>query len=187
LLPPLELRAALNRFVADLLDLSRIRAGALPLDLQIVAAEDLVGAALQRLASVPGSDRIEVELPSDGTLPVARMDFVQSLRVLCNLLENALKHAAGEAVRLEITLEGEALVLRVLDRGSGVAIEDLERIFDPFFQGRKSERKGSAGAGLGLAIARSLAEAQGGAVHHLPRSGGGSVFEFRLPAESIPD
>ena len=173
----------LNRLVADMLDLSRIRAGALPLDPQIVAAEDLVGAALQRLASVPGSDRIQVALPSDGTLPVARLDFVQSLRVLCNLLENALRYGAGEPVQLDIATEENELVLRVADRGPGVAEGDRERIFEPFFQGGTGNHRG--GTGLGLAIARSLAEAQGGSVSHVPRPGGGSVFELRLPAARL--
>jgi two-component system sensor histidine kinase KdpD len=175
----------LNRLVADLLDFSRVRAGGLPLDLQLVAAEDLVGAALQRLAGLPGSERIEVALPQDGSLPVARMDFVQALRALGNLLENALKHGGGQVVRLEVSVEDADLVVRVLDRGSGVAPSDREHIFEPFFQSSTAAPKGWGGTGLGLAIARSVVEAQSGSVRYRPRAGGGSVFEMRLPAASI--
>lgn len=176
----------LNRMVTDLLDLSRLRAGALVPDLQVIAAEDLIGATLQRLAGVPGRERIVVRLPSDGTLPTGRMDFVQSLRVLGNLLENALRHSPGDrAVELEVDVEGRNLVFRVLDRGLGIRDADRDRIFEAFQRGTSAAPEKGAGAGLGLAIARSLAEAQGGALEYSARPGGGSAFVFSLPAESV--
>jgi two-component system sensor histidine kinase KdpD len=175
----------LNRLVADLLDFSRMRAGGLPLDLQLVAAEDLVGAALQRLAGLPGSERIEVSLPADGSLPVGRMDFVQALRALGNVLENALKHAGGQVVGLEVSVDDAELVVRVLDRGAGVSPADRERIFEPFYQTSTEAGNGRTGTGLGLAIARRVLEAQNGSIRYLARPGGGSVFEIRVPAASI--
>jgi two-component system sensor histidine kinase KdpD len=177
----------LNRIVSDVLDLSRVRAGALHLDLQVIAAEDLVGAVLQRLAGVPGSERIAVSLPSDGALPAGRIDFVHTLRILCNLLENALKHApAGEPVELEVRTEGEDLVFRVLDRGPGIPEADAQRAFTPFTVLARADGS-KPGTGLGLAIARSLAAAQGGSLEYASREGGGSVFTLRLPAAAIPD
>jgi two-component system sensor histidine kinase KdpD len=176
----------LNRLVTDLLDLSRIRAGALPLDLQIVAAEDLVGAALQRLAGLPGADRIVVSLPADDTIPAARMDFVQSLRALGNLLENALQHSPpGQVVELEVRVEGAALALRVLDRGPGVPEAERDRIFEPFYRGASAASMNKRGTGLGLAIAKSVAEAQGGSVARHDRLGGGSVFVLELPSAAV--
>jgi two-component system sensor histidine kinase KdpD len=172
----------LNRFVTDLLDLSRLRAGALALDPQVIAGEDLVGAALQRVAGLPAGERIVVRLPTDGTLPAGRMDFVPTLRVLVNLLENALRHTPAERrVELEVEVAGNDLVFRVLDRGPGIDEGERERIFEPF-----QTASARAGTGLGLAIARSLAEAQGGSLEYLPRPGGGSVFVLKLPAEAIP-
>jgi two-component system sensor histidine kinase KdpD len=173
----------LNRLVTDLLDLSRIRSGGLPLEPRVIAAEDLVGAMLQRLTGVPGADRIEVRLPAGGALPVGRFDFVQSLRALANLVENALRHSPeGTVVELDVDEEGDDLVLAVLDRGPGVAEADRDRIFEPFYHPRGNSRSGT---GLGLAIARRVAEAQGGSVAHRARPGGGSVFELRLPRETL--
>jgi two-component system sensor histidine kinase KdpD len=175
----------LNRLVTDLLDLSRIRGGALPLEPQVIAAEDLVGAMLQRLGGVPGAERVEVRLPSDGSLPVGRFDFVHALRALGNLVENALRHSPeGGEVRLDVREERDELVFAVLDRGPGVPAADRERMFEPFFHSGDGGRAGD-GTGLGLAIARDVAEAQGGSVRYRPRPGGGSEFELRLPRETI--
>lgn len=174
----------LNRLVTDLLDLSRIRSGGLPLESQVIAAEDLVGAMLQRLGGLPGSDRIDVRLPPGGALPVGRFDFVHALRALGNLVENALRHSPeGESVVLEVTERENDLCFAVLDRGPGVPESDRDRIFEAFVhRSRGDDRRGT---GLGLAIARSVAEAQGGSVRYRPRPGGGSVFELRLPRETL--
>ena len=171
----------LNRFVGDLLDLSRIRSGGMPLQAEIVAAEDLVGAALQRLRGVAGVDRVRVDLPPGDALAVGRFDFVQTLRAVANLLENALRHSGGEPVDLQVCEQEGFLVLRVVDRGAGVAEEDRERIFEPFVRGGYRRGEDHAGTGLGLAIARSVAEAHGGSLTYAPRPGGGSIFELRLP------
>lgn len=176
----------LNRFVTDLLDLSRIRTGALPLEPQVIAAEDLVGAMLQRFGGVAGSDRIEVRLPAGPMLAVGRFDFVHALRALGNLVENALHHSPeGSSVVVDVSEEDQELCFSVLDRGPGVPEADRDRIFEPFV--RITNPDGRSGTGLGLAIARSVAEAQGGSVLYQPRAGGGSVFELRLPRESLED
>lgn len=173
----------LNRLVTDLLDLSRLRAGSVAMDLEVNAAEDLVGAALQRVGSVPGAGGVRVQLPQ-GELPVGRFDFVHSLRALTNLLENALRHSPDSgSVEIEVEQDAEGLRIRVLDRGSGVSVSDRDRLFEPFF--RSASAAGHQGTGLGLAIARSVAEAQGGTVRYRPRSGGGSIFELRLPGASV--
>jgi K+-sensing histidine kinase KdpD len=178
----------LNRLVGDMLDLSRIRVGGVVPDLQIVAAEDVVGAALQRLAGVAGSDRVVVRLPPDGSLPVGRMDVVHALRALCNLLENALRHTpANQPVELEVRIEGPLLLFLVMDRGPGIPEADRERMFEPFARRSGPLGRGGGSTGLGLAIARSLADAQHGTLEFTPREGGGSVFRLSFPAESIPE
>jgi two-component system, OmpR family, sensor histidine kinase KdpD len=175
----------LNRFVTDLLDLSRIHAHALPSEAELNAAEDLIGAALERVRALPGADRVEVRLPAEPSVPVGRFDFVQALRALGNILENALRHApAGTPVRLEVLREGGDLVFEVRDRGPGVAPQQRERLFEPFQRGPSRGVQG--GTGLGLAIARGAARAQGGDVTYRPRDGGGSVFVLRLPAADVP-
>lgn len=176
----------LNRFVADLLDLSRLNAGALELRPEITAAEDLVGAALQRVAgSVNGREIVASVAPGDPIL-LGRFDFVHALRVLVNLLENAHKYSPPAApVELTAERDGDRLLFRVADRGPGIAAEDVERAFQPFY--RPGDRQPDVGgAGLGLSIARGLAEAQGGTLDYAPRPGGGSIFIFSLPAVDLP-
>jgi two-component system sensor histidine kinase KdpD len=176
----------LNRFVTDLLDLSRIRAGALPLEAELNAAEDLIGAALLEVRGLSGGEKVEVVLPQDDVIPVGRFDFVHALRALVNLLENALRHTPVEAaVRLELVLEAATLAFEVQDRGPGIRAEDRERVFEPFCRGPDTAANGR-GTGLGLAIARSFAEAQGGSVDFRPGGGGGSTFTLRLPREELP-
>jgi two-component system sensor histidine kinase KdpD len=175
----------LNRFVTDLLDLSRIRADALPAEAELNAAEDLIGAALERVRALPGAERVEVKLPAEPSVPVGRFDFVQALRALGNLLENALRHSPpGTPVQIEVLRLGDDLVFEVRDRGPGVPPRDRERLFEPFQRG--PSRGQSGGTGLGLPIARGAARAQGGEVTYRPREGGGSVFTLRLPAAEIP-
>ncbi|HET7230741.1 MAG TPA: ATP-binding protein [Longimicrobium sp.] len=177
----------LNRFVADLLDLSRLNAGELRVAPAIVAAEDLVGAALQRVSGSVGDREIRVGLHPGEPLLLGRLDFVQSLRVLVNLLENAHKYApAGTPVELSAAREGERLVFRVADRGPGVPDDERERIFEPFYR-RPNVEADAGGAGLGLSISRRLAEAQGGSLSLEPRPGGGSTFILAVPAADLPD
>ena len=116
---------------------------------------------------------------------VGYFDFSQSLRVLCNLLENALRYSPpNECVELAARRDGDMLVFSVSDRGPGVDPADIERIFEPFY--RSSASPPDAGrAGLGLSIARTLAEIQGGALEYARRPGGGSSFSLHLPATEL--
>lgn len=176
----------LNRYVTDLLDLSRIHGGALPVVAELNAADDLVGTALIETRGLAGSDRIDVVLPDDPSVPVGRFDFVHALRALVNLLENALRHSpSNERVELMLAVESEWLVFRVSDRGPGIPVDERERIFEPFYRGSANSPV-SKGVGLGLPIARSLVEAQGGEVTFEAREGGGSTFGLRLPRGEVP-
>jgi two-component system sensor histidine kinase KdpD len=175
----------LNRFVADLLDLSRLDAGAVRIDAEITAAEDLLGAALQRVSGSMAGRETRASVPAGELLLAGRFDFVQSLRVLVNLLENAHKYSPpGAPIEVDALQEGDRLVFRVADRGPGVPEPDRERIFEPFHR-QAGLPPDAGGAGLGLSIARRLAEAQGGALRYEPRAGGGSVFVFSLPAVDL--
>src|SRR5690606_18287826 len=161
--------------------LSRLQAGALPLDPELHAADDLLGAALDRLAGTPRVGDVRVELDAAEPL-IGRFDFVHSLRALVNLIENALKYSpAGSPVEVVARREGDDVVFSVLDRGAGIPASAVDRIFEPFFRG-PGVAPDTAGAGLGLAIARRLAEAQGGTIRYAPRPGGGSIFSLHLPA-----
>lgn len=180
----------LGRVVADLLDLSRLMGGALALRPEVNAAEDLIGAVRQRVAGVLNGREIRVHAgPGDGAPPpmlLGRFDFVHALRALGNLVENALKYGAPDTpVELDVSRDGPMLVFRVSDRGPGVPDAERERIFEPFYR-PPGVPADIGGSGLGLTIARGLAEAQRGDVRFEPRPGGGSVFSLRLPAIEDP-
>ena len=172
----------LNRLVTDLLDTARLDGGALPLDIQVNAADDLLGAVAQHVSGRPDRNRLKVSLDDPALLLLGRFDFVHSLRILTNLVDNALKYAPVDTP-VEVTggLDNGEIVFRVADRGTGIPEAERDRMFTPFY--RTSGRAPDAGsAGLGLSIARRLAEAQQGTLRYDDRNGGGAVFELRLPA-----
>ena len=186
----------LNRLVADLLDLSRLNAGAMPMRLELNAAEDLIGAALRQVGATIGSRRVVVSGPrpalgaaasdpsatSVTSVIVGRFDFVQSLRALVNLIENADKYSPpDEPIELTVARSNGEVQFVVADRGPGVEPAERDRIFEPFYRSPGAPPD-VGGAGLGLAIARRLAAEQGGDVRYEPRRGGGSVFRLVLPA-----
>lgn len=172
----------LNRFVADLLDLSRLKAGALPIRVELNAVDDLLGALVQRVEASLGRKRIVVTLPPGDALLLGRFDFVQALRALANLVENARKYDRTDAP-IEVIAErrGNELAIHVADRGPGVPALDVPQLFEPF-QRPNGSPPDAASAGLGLSIARRVAEAQGGRVVYTAREGGGSVFTLFLSA-----
>jgi two-component system sensor histidine kinase KdpD len=171
----------LNRFVSDLLDLSRLNAGAGSLKTELVAAEDVLGAALQRVLGATAGRTVRAVIDPGDPILVGHIDFVHTLRALVNLIENALKYSPADGV-VDVTVrrERDCVVFEVGDRGPGVPDADRERIFEPFVRGDTASAAG--GAGLGLAIARRSVELQHGTLTCSPRQGGGSVFQVRLPS-----
>ena len=168
--------------VTNVLDLSRIRAGGVSLEIELNTAEDLIGAAINRSEGILHGRRIMTRVDLSEPALAGRFDFVQALRIVGNLLDNALRHSPPDGVvELFTARAGEWLEIRVADRGPGVAPAERERIFEPFYRPR-TEVPDAGHAGLGLSIARQLSELQQGSLHHEARDGGGSVFVLRLPA-----
>ena len=177
----------LNRTVADLLDLSRLSAGVLPVQPELNAVEDLLGALVQRVEPALGDRRLDVALPPDDPLLLGRFDLVHSLRVLVNLVENAARYSPpGAPIEVEASRVRHDLIIEVRDRGPGIPAEEAEHVFESFYRPAGSVSDGGS-AGLGLAISRQLAEAQRGTLAYAPRAGGGSVFTLRLPAADLMD
>jgi two-component system, OmpR family, sensor histidine kinase KdpD len=170
--------ARLERLVTNLIDLSRLEAGAARPRPELWTADDLVGRALETLGAA--AERVDVRLPDE---PVAAVvDGAQAERVLVNLLENAVKFSsATDPIEVSVTGAENELVIRVRDHGPGVPPARAARIFDPF----ESSAPG-AGMGLGLAIATGFAQANGGRVWFEPADGGGAVFALALPAAEVP-
>ena len=175
----------LNRLAGNVLDLSRLKAGAMRLDVQPNEVEDLVGAALHQLAAAQPASRVDVLLDSRHPLLFVMADFTQTLRVLVNLLDNACRHApVGTPVELAVAREGAWVTFRVSDRGPGLPDAVQRRLFEPYARG---DAAGTSGTGLGLSIAHRLAIAQGGALAWVPRDGGGTTFLLRLPVAEVHD
>ncbi|HKD32942.1 MAG TPA: ATP-binding protein [Gaiellaceae bacterium] len=165
----------LERLVGNLLDLSRLEAGAAQPQPQLWPVDELVSGALDSL----GADAARVSVRSEEALPPVRVDAVQLERALANVLENALRLSSPtDRVDVTVSASGDQVFVRVDDRGPGLANEDLGRIFQPF--------EGRSGTGLGLAIARGFAEANGSRLWAEPRHGSGARFVFALPAAPRP-
>jgi len=170
----------LDRLVGNLLDLSRLQAGAARPEAAVLLIDDLVVEALDELGA--SGERIEVSLPED---PAAvRADPQQIQRVLVNLIENALRYSSPPGpVRVQVTTTSTEVLVRVIDHGPGLSPEEGERIFEPFQRGSA----GGRGAGLGLAIARGFAEANNGRVWAESRRGQGAAFVLALPVALEPN
>jgi len=174
----------LNRLVADLLDLSRLSAGAMPLHVELNAVDDLLSAAFQDTESRLDGRSLAAELPRDGEMLVGRFDLSLSIRVLVNLIENAVKYSSpGTTIRVAVVRDSDTLRIGVSDTGPGVPSGEEERIFTPFYR-PSGERPDAGSAGLGLAIARRMAEAQGGGVAYA-KNPDGSTFTLTLPAADL--
>jgi two-component system, OmpR family, sensor histidine kinase KdpD len=167
--------ARLDRLVANLLDLSRLQAGAAPARPELWPVDELVARALEALG--PEAGRVGVSL--DETAPLVHVDAAQLERVLVNVLENALRFSSpSDAVELAVSSTGDDVLVRIEDHGPGLAPEDVERIFEPFEHGRAA----GEGTGLGLAIARGFAEANGCRLWAEAREGAGATFTLALPS-----
>lgn len=177
----------LARMVRDLLDLSRLRAGSSSVTPELNTAEDLIGAALRQAQGILDGRTLTPHIDLESPVLVGTFDFVHTLRILGNLIENAIRHSPpGGDVELCVTRDGAELVFVVADRGRGVTPSEEARIFDAFY--RPAGASPDAGhAGLGLSIARTLAELQGGTLTYSIRVGGGSEFTLRLPAADVEE
>lgn len=167
----------LTRLVANLLDMSRLQAGALSLFPRPSGLDEIVAQALDDLG--PAGREITVEIPE--TLPAVRADPAILERVVVNLTENALRYSpAGKAPLLAASALGDRVELRVVDRGPGIPEEDRERMFVPFQ--RLGDTDNTTGVGLGLALSRGLTEAMGGSLTAEDTPGGGLTMTVSLPA-----
>jgi two-component system sensor histidine kinase KdpD len=181
LLATLESEAErLNRFVGNLLDMTRLEAGAIELKLDLADVAEIVGAALQRAGSVLARHRIEVTVAPD--LPMLRLDPILFEQVLFNLLDNAAKYAPpGSRIDVHARRDGDVVAIEVIDEGPGIPPGDLERVFDKFYRAQAQDRR-RAGTGLGLAICRGFIEAQGGRIEAQNRADrSGAILTVRVP------
>jgi signal transduction histidine kinase len=167
--------------VDELVDMSRMNAGLLKLEMELADPATLIQQAVaEARLRVPGYG-FEADVPAEG-LPLVRMDVSRIRQVLDNLLDNAIKYAAnGKGVAVSARQHDENIVFSVTDHGPGIPEHELERIFDRMYRTKQQPRPSVNGLGLGLSICKALVEAHGGRIWAESQLGEGSRFVFTLP------
>ena len=170
----------LNRFIANLLDMTKLESGAVVPNTARHDVGEIVGSALRRAGKILSRHTVDLELAAG--LPMLDVDAVLFEQVLFNVLDNAAKYSSpGSSIRIQSWRDGESVYLRIVDEGDGIPPGDLERIFDKFYRAQKGDQV-RAGTGLGLAISRGFVEAMHGTItaeNRMDRPG--AVFTIRLP------
>ncbi len=175
----------LNHLITNLLDMSRIDAGAVRISRQPSDVSDIIGVALERFSGDLGNRQIGINIPSK--LPFVSVDFGLIMQTLVNILDNAFKYSPPDSP-IEISAQpvGQEIEIDVADRGIGIPPEDLGRVFDKFFRVQRPDNV--TGTGLGLSICKGFVEAHGGRIWAENRPGGGTVIKLTLPmAKATPE
>jgi two-component system sensor histidine kinase KdpD len=174
----LEETDRLNRLVGNILDLAKVRAGALVPSKEPISMEDVLESVVHRMQ--PSLSRVTLRTGVRPDLPDAMDDPVQMVQVLTNLLENAVRFSPmGGEVQVTLAPWQECVQVRVSDRGSGIPAADREVVFEPFY--RRDAGPGRGGSGLGLAIARAIVLAHGGRIWIEGAPTGGTAVVFEIP------
>jgi two-component system sensor histidine kinase KdpD len=172
----------LARLVSNVLDMTRLEAGAVKPRREWVPLVELVGAALTRLETQLAGRPVITAIPDD--IPLLSVDPVLVEQLFLNLVENATKYTpTGSEIEIRASRNADEIVVEVADRGAGLPPEEEERVFERF---RRGAHPGVAGVGLGLPIARAIARVHGGELEARGRPGGGAVFRLTLPLGSAP-
>ncbi len=171
---------SMSLMVAELLELSRIESGRVPLELKAVSPGEIIAPVVERLSLQADRNGLTLTSAFDEALPKINADAVRLQQVLVNLLHNAVKYTPpGGSIQVSAREEGEFVRFAVTDTGKGIAEEEQNRIFERFYKADKSRT--SSGTGLGLAIARHMVELHGGQIGVTSQQDKGSTFFFTVP------
>jgi two-component system sensor histidine kinase KdpD len=170
----------LNRFIANLLDMTKLESGAIKPNAARLDVGEVIGSALHRAGKILSHHKVSLELEAD--LPMLELDAVLFEQALFNLLDNAAKYAPPETtISIRGWREQRSVTLQILDEGEGIPRSELESVFDKFYRAQKGDHV-RPGTGLGLAISRGFVEAMGGTISADNRSDrSGAVLTIRLP------
>jgi two-component system sensor histidine kinase KdpD len=178
----LEEADRMNRLVGNLLNMTRLEAGALQVVKQAGDVQDAIGTALENLRERLRDRQVAVKVPEE--TPLVPMDFVLIVQVLVNLIDNSLKYSPPDSlIEIQVKASGGEAIIRVYDRGVGIPAGDLEHVFDKFYRVQRPEN--ISGTGLGLSISKGIVEAHGGRIWAEKRPGGGTVVTFALPLDKV--
>ena len=176
--------------INDILDISKIEAGKMDLEMQVFAPQPLVDELQETIRPLAAQNANALEIHLSGDLGLVNADYVRLKQCLLNLLSNACKFTREGTVSFSVTQErdesGDALLFRVRDTGVGLTEEQAAKLFQPFTQADASTTRKFGGTGLGLAITKKLCEAMGGTISLESRLGVGSTFSMRFPVEGTP-
>jgi two-component system sensor histidine kinase KdpD len=175
----------LDRYIQNLLDMTRLGYGTLKLNRDWADAGEIVLAAVARLHKLFPAVPVETLLPDATVLLFVHPALIE--QALFNILENAARFSPAEApVRVAVRTEEDRLLIDVIDRGPGIPESERARIFDMFYSVARGDRS-AQGTGLGLAICRGMIGAHGGSVEALPGQGGGTTIRISLPLPPPPE
>lgn len=168
----------LNHLVGNLLNMTRLEAGAITLALEACDVQDLVGVTLTQMANRLRHRQLVMDVP--GALPPVMIDLVLTAQALVNLVDNALKFSPADSpIGIRAYLDQRQVVIEISDEGIGIPPSELEHVFDKFY--RIQQVSDTGGTGLGLSISRGIVELHGGRIWAVNRPGGGTTFAIALP------
>jgi two-component system sensor histidine kinase KdpD len=168
----------LNHLITNLLDVSRIEAGAIRISSQPSDVQEIIGVALEQLGSRSSNRSISIDVPAE--TPLVSVDSGLMVQALVNILDNALKYSPRDSpIEISGRRVGQQVEVTVADRGVGLPPDDLPRVFDKFYRVYRPDNV--TGTGLGLSISKGIVEAHGGSIVAENRPGGGMVIRLTLP------
>jgi two-component system sensor histidine kinase KdpD len=170
----------LNRFIANLLDMTKLESGAIVPNTALHDIGEIVGSALRRANKILVRHKVSLELAAD--LPMLELDAVLFEQVLFNLLDNAAKYSpADTTISIRSQRDRDQVILQIIDEGEGIPPAELDSVFDKFYRAQKGDHV-RPGTGLGLAISRGFVEAMHGRIFAANRTDrSGAVLTIRLP------
>ena len=170
--------------LGNLLDMTRLDAGAIRVRRELCDVQDVIGAALQQVGERLDNRPVEIETAPD--LPLVPLDFALVVHVLVNLIDNALKYSPPDSpIHIHTRTSDGRVSIEVADQGIGIPAEDLERVFEKFYRVQRPDSV--MGTGLGLSISKGLVEAHGGQIVAQNRAGGGTIVTVSLPLSEAND
>lgn len=170
----------LNRLVGNLLDMTKMEAGALRISRKLCELRDVLGSSIEQLKEEIGPRKIRMDIPGD--YPEVRIDFSFMMKVFMNLIDNALKYSPKDApIDIKAVFGRDKIKIEIKDRGCGIPESDLKRIFEKFYRVERSQHV--TGTGLGLSICKGIVEAHGGEITARNNPDKGATFTIMLPLD----